>query len=390
MKTQECLHSIHLATGHRATDPRINKEAQTLAEAGRRVTVVLPHEESFSIDGVRIEGVRLPVDGRDRLLRTTGEVVRRALQVASNDPNTVFHIHESELLLHGLRLASSTHRVVYDAHEDSPRQALHQEWVPRMARRPYSWSLSALEALGGRWFEGIIAAVPQIANRYPEQKTALIRNYPRLSDVLGSGGEEYSRREPRTLYVGSISEARGLREMMSAMAQVPVEIGARLHLVGDVHPSNLRDEAASWEGADQTIFHGYQQRSEVAVQLEQARIGMVVLQPTPQYLRAYPTKLFEYMGAGLPVIASDFPIIRQFIEPYRCGMLVDPEDSQAIAEAIRWLLEHVEEAEAMGQRGRQAVQETFNWAPEGEALLAFYEALDQGRSPGQTVSGAYW
>ena len=109
--------------------------------------------------------------------------------------------------------------------------------------------------------------------------------------------------------------------------------------------------------------------------LGRARVGIVTLYPTQKYLDAYPTKLFEYMAAGLPVVCSDFPKLRPFVEGPRCGLLVDPQNVDAVAEAVQWLLEHPEEAEAMGQRGRAAVETQYNWAQEAKRLVAFYERL---------------
>ena len=102
-------------------------------------------------------------------------------------------------------------------------------------------------------------------------------------------------------------------------------------------------------------------------------VGLVVLHPTRNYLDALPVKMFEYMAAGLPVIASDFPLWRKIIDGAGCGLLVDPLDPQAIAEAIDWVLAHPEEAEAMGRRGREAVEAIYNWERESETLVNLYK-----------------
>jgi glycosyltransferase involved in cell wall biosynthesis len=81
------------------------------------------------------------------------------------------------------------------------------------------------------------------------------------------------------------------------------------------------------------------------------------------------------MEAGLPVIASNFPLWRQIIEKYDCGILVDPLNPLEISDAMRWILDHPEEAIKMGARGREAVLREFNWDAESLKLTECYERL---------------
>ena len=116
-------------------------------------------------------------------------------------------------------------------------------------------------------------------------------------------------------------------------------------------------------------------RSEVAQLFGQVSAGLVIFLPEPNHVEAMPNKLFEYMSAGIPVIASDFPLWHGIVEGAGCGLLVDPLDPRAIAGAIEHLLTHPEEAEAMGRRGRQAVERWYNWENEESKLLQLYASL---------------
>ena len=378
-------HSLHLGTTHGPSDPRIVlKEAQTLADAGLRVGVVTPARADGQVGDVWTYAVPLPTGGVDRMTRTSVAVVRRAL--AESGPDTVFHLHDADLLAPALAMLRGR-RVVYDAHEDTPRQMLRQPWLPRPARRPVSAAYRALEAAAGHQFDGIVAAVPTIQARYPAGKTVLVRNYP-IVDELAVEGRPWDEREPAAVYVGAITANRGLAEMLEAQARLAEELGARLHLAGPFHPASLGDVTRRQALAGVEV-HGRLARPEVAELLGRCRVGLVVLHPTPSYLEAYPTKLFEYQAAGLPVVASDFDIIRQFVEPDQCGLLVDPLDVGAVADAVRWLLGHPQEAQAMGERGRQAVRQRYAWAGEGRRLVAFYRALLAGApNPGAAAHGA--
>ncbi len=95
----------------------------------------------------------------------------------------------------------------------------------------------------------------------------------------------------------------------------------------------------------------------------------------PNHVDAQPNKMFEYMSAGIPVIASDFPLWREIIEGCGCGICVDPLDPKKIAEAIDYLVDNPEIARRMGENGRKAVYDRYNWDVEEKKLLALYDSL---------------
>ena len=367
------VESIHLASTHPPFDTRIfHKECKTLARAGYRVTLIVPHDRDEVVDGVRIRSVPKPNVGKERLTKTLGHIYRAALAEA---PEALYHFHDAELIFHMFLLKARGRRVVYDAHEDTLRQVMYQHWIPRPLRRPVSLVMRWAEWLGGRWFEGIIAAEPGILKRFSEKRTVLVHNFPLLDELHRATPIPYAQRHPRITYIGGITRKRGIEEMLAAIDLLPASLGAELVLGGMFHPAGLEDEVRRMPGAERTDIRGWLQREQVAEVLAETRVGIVTLHPTPKYLDSYPTKLFEYMAAGLPVIASDFPQWRRFVEEAQCGLLVDPLDPDAIAEAMRWMLERPDEAAAMGARGREAVRTRYSWEREAPRLLAFYEEL---------------
>jgi glycosyltransferase involved in cell wall biosynthesis len=81
------------------------------------------------------------------------------------------------------------------------------------------------------------------------------------------------------------------------------------------------------------------------------------------------------MLVGLPVVASDFPLYKEVVESSRCGLLVDPTRPEEIARAMEHLIEHPQEAKQMGENGRRAVLEKFNWEKESQRLLQIYDTV---------------
>jgi glycosyltransferase involved in cell wall biosynthesis len=169
--------------------------------------------------------------------------------------------------------------------------------------------------------------------------------------------------------------------MVQAMSLLPGTMDAKLLLAGRFSPIELETEIRGMNGWNRVSFLGWQHRDGVKRALGASRIGLVLLHPTPFHILSYPWKMFEYMSAGIPIVASDFPGLREVVTEVDCGILVDPLDLSAITEAIAWLLTHPGDAERMGRNGLAAVRDKYNWTPQGQKLQAFYVGLLSGKRP---------
>ena len=371
----------HLSSVHRADDPRIlAKECATLAEAGYDVRLIAPTPLVDTASGVRHVTVPRRSGRFSRLLRTVPAVLRAARQQDA----AIYHLHDPELLPIGLLLRHRGRAVIYDAHEDLGNQVRHKPWIPRWLRPGVARLASGVERLVARQLSAVVAATPPVAAHFPSDRTVVIRNLARSEEFAAAGeAMAYVDRDRIAAYVGNVSAPRGAREMIEAMDAVGAST-ARLRIAGDFSPSSLRDELESLPGWARVDPLGWQDRLGVARLLGGARLGLVCLHPTPSYVESYPVKLFEYMAAGLPVIASDFPLWRSIVDDAGCGLLVDPLDPAAIAAAIDTLLDDPAEAEAMGRRGRDAVLRRWSWQPEGQRLVELYDRLAgiSGSPPG--------
>lgn len=366
----------HLTSVHPRADTRIRvREVGSLAEAGPEPVVLFVQDgngDAIEAGGkVRIIDTGPPPGARTA--RMTLGVWRMGRAVHRLRPQVV-HFHDPELIPLGLVMKCLGYRVIYDVHEDLPRQVLTKYWIPAVARRPVAWAVSVLEWLAARIFDAIVPAEPKIAGRFPPRKTALVRNFPILDELVQPGAVPYDRRPPHFAYIGAIARIRGICEITEALNRCETE-AARLCLAGVFQPAGLKTEVEALPGWQQVEFFGWADRAQVADILGSVRAGLTILHPTPKYLDAYPTKMFEYMSAGLPVIVSDFPLWRRIVDDAGCGLPVDPLDPQAVAGAMQWILDHPDEAEAMGRRGREAVEKDYNWETEARKLVTLYNKL---------------
>jgi glycosyltransferase involved in cell wall biosynthesis len=363
---------VHATTNHQPYDTRVFlKECRSLAAAGYDVCLVVPHDTAEVRDGVRIEPLPKPDGRRARMTRTVWHAYRRVLALSPD----IVHLHDSELIPIGWLLKARGHRVVLDAHEDRPKQVLSKPWIRPWLRPAVAAATRVMERLAAWGFDRVIAATPSIARTFPPHKTSVVQNFPIEGELVVSDGIPYADRPPEFVFVGGITAIRGAREMVRAMAGVPAELGASLTLAGRFDPPSLEEEVRLEPGWDRVRAVGWRSREQVADLLARAVGGLVLYHPEPNHVDAQPNKLFEYLSAGVPIIASDFPLWRSLVDEARCGLLVDPLDPAAIATALTWLLEHPDEAAEMGERGRAAVAERFNWSHEAAVLIDTYAEL---------------
>lgn len=372
-----CRHSVRvvqLTSVHTPQDVRIfEKECRSLARAGYDVTLIAPTPQDRRVDGVLIKGVP-PTEKRSvRMTATVWRVYREASRLGAD----IYHFHDPELIPAALLLRAQGKSVIYDVHEDLGRDIQGKPYVPVALRVPLAWLTDRFENIAARLFTGLLTATDGIGERFEKlnKRVMVLNNFPVLKDIEPVSSIPWSRRPVSVAYVGGITADRGIREITRAMGMLPDQLGAQLELAGPFSPASLENEVSRLPGWVRVNNRGVLRRSGVADLLGKVRAGLLVFHPEPNNLRAQPNKLFEYMAAGIPVVASNFPLWRSIIDEVGCGVLVDPLDAKDIARAVEYLLTHAEEAELMGRRGRDATEKHFNWDHEERKLLRFYRGL---------------
>jgi len=223
-----------------------------------------------------------------------------------------------------------------------------------------------------RKFDCIITATPFIRDKFLSfnPNTVDINNFPLLGELTNS--KDWSQKKDEVAYVGGIAKIRGIEQVVQA---ITLTKGVHLNLAGKFSEKTVEERVKSHEAWSKINELGFLNRQEVNEVLAKSKAGLVTLHPVINYIDALPVKMFEYMVAGIPVIASNFPLWREIVESSQCGLCVDPLDPKAIAEAIQYMIDHAVEAEKMGQNGRLAVEQKYNWVIEEQKLFKLYKGL---------------
>ena len=395
--------AVHVSTVHAATDIRIfHKQCRTLAAAGYDVvlharTDHLPGDHGgrpYEQDGVRVVPVP-PSSGR--AARMTVGVWRLFGPLLAHDAD-VYHFHDPELVPLAMALRLCGRKVVFDAHEPLPAQILAKPWIPPRLRPVVAGATRLLVGLAGRGVTAVVAASPLVEGVYAgARRMVVVNNFPILPGddptVRPAGGAEdtgpqdsagpppeipYDRRPRGIVYVGGLSDLRGLSAMLDVARIAGTRHGERLTLIGTFMPPELEARLAEPELAGLIDYVGTQPPKRVRELLGESRVGLILQVGPEAYKRNLPTKMFEYMAEGMPVVASHFPLWKQILDEAEAGVTVDPEDGRAAAEAVSRLLSDPVEAAAMGRRGRKAVYERYSFGPEAAKLLALYDSLLPG------------
>lgn len=368
--TDTKLHICHLTSAHPDGDVRIfHKQCVSLAAEGHKVSLIIPNTKSRTEKGVFIYSFECNYTSRrERMTITVKKVLREAIKIDAN----IYHIHDPELLKIAKKLKRKGKKIIYDVHEDLPRQIMSKHWIPKHLRKIISNATELYENKVAKKLNGIITATPFIEQRFLKinSNTIAVNNFPILNELLIN--QDYKlKTENNICYVGGITKTRGIFELADGLT----ESSATLLLAGKFLESNIEEILKKHPASSKINELGFLNREEVKELYKKSKIGIVTLHPTVNYIDSLPVKMFEYMAAGIPVIASNFKLWKSIVEENNCGICVDPLNHKEITSAIEKLLKNPELADEMGRNGQKLVKENYNWKNEEKKLLTFYKSI---------------
>lgn len=362
----------HFTTVHPRTDVRVfHKQCVSLANAGFEVYYVVADGKGDDI----VKGVKIHDIGKmpNRLTRIILSPILM-LSVLFKLKCKIYQFHDPELLPVAFLLKIFTKaRVIYDSHECYADFFLQKDYIPKYIRPLCSLAVKTLENFVGKRLDWIIVTTNHHANSLKgiNRHIDIIHNYPLLSEGALYSQKDNIEKSRNLCYIGSITEERGLTQLIKAIES----IDCKLLLAGSYEPPNYREELTKLPGWSKITEYGYVNREQAAEITEHSVFGVVLFLPQPIHYTSLSTKVFEYMAGGIACLVPDFPIWKEVVLKYDCGICVNPMDIKEIAEQIKYLLDNPVVAHRMGKNGKKIIQEKYNWESQKPILLNIYKNL---------------
>jgi len=386
-----------VTTRHAAKDDRIYyKEVLSLAKRYDKITLIAPNDRKRDLTfhpSVRFAPLK---ERRGFLGRCLMVADALNLLVKLRPDVCSFHDYDLAVALPFTRVLIGA-ELIYDVHEFYPMAAALLG-LPRLIRRPFQRFVAVLEELAARRCSVVITAVDPLTERFRKASchAVTIFNYVRLDGIEFNQQhvcqllDRYQGKKV-VIYHGSISPERGVFHMIQAMGKLRRwDPSIVLLLLGPMSESLLSRVNAQTTEFNLTgcIEHvPWVDHASVFDYISVARIGLVPLLPVCQYPQSLPIKLFEYMACGIPVLAADLPSIRPYVEQSMAGLLYDSTSPDALAAGVLRMLSDKDGLRRMGENGRRAVQEKWNWDKMEARLFEVYDELDAQIRQRRTGSG---
>ena len=309
----------------------------------------------------------------NRLARFTSIFYKIYIKAKEIDAD-VFHFHDPELMFLGFFLKLKGKKVIYDIHEDVPKDIMIKYWIPTAFLRSFvKYVYVMLEKFFVRKFDLLITVSEEIGHNYSrfKEKVLIIRNVA-IVKVIDEApvSKESKNKSFILLYQGGLNPVRGIREIVSSMQYVN---SVTLWLFGVWSSEEFKSECEKLEGYKNVRYFGFIPSKDLYGFTKLADVCIINFLPLPHNEFSLPNKIFEYMACRKPVILSDFPYWRKIFGDAAC--YADSRDPKKIAEAVTFLQNNKSERNKIAAKGRKLVETEFSWERESKLLVNAYKKL---------------
>ncbi|WP_083928423.1 glycosyltransferase [Marinobacterium rhizophilum] len=285
----------------------------------------------------------------------------------------VLHFHDPELIFFFYIYSFFHENIIFDMHENVPKQIYQKTWIYAFFRKVVSFFYRVFERVFLKRFSIVFAESSYEAD-YSwltiNARSVVVQNMPILELIPRSNNSS----SIIVGYIGGVTKERGILRIVESINMLR-ERGYNISFlcIGPVCESINKSYSFQKSLSDGWVKSlGRLEGPEGWKLISNCKVGFAVLEETPNYIESWPTKLFEYMTMGIPVVVSNFPLYKELVERVGCGIVVDPKNTIDIVDAVKWLIENPDEAFNMGARGREAVEREYNWSIEEIKLIRFY------------------
>lgn len=353
---------IVCSTSDYAADYRLYKTTLSLTQLGFEVIRVGRHRKGYlhqEDEGIRI--MKLIFEKRSPFYLEMN--IRLFLFLFFSRCHIIYSVDLDTLP--GCWLAAMLRRkkLVFDSHEYFPE-------VPELKDRPLIKSIwLRLERLFVPGIHLGITVCQSIASIYKDKYGRpfyVVRNIPLGKRTQPSMNPSSSTRPFTLLYQGAVNEGRGLEPMIEAMPYLPQ---CRLVIVGDGPiAQQIKELVSKKELNDQVVFEGKKPFDQLPVYMANADLGLVLLENKGlNYYYALPNRLFDFIQAGLPILAMDFPEMAAIVNGYQVGLCVDHMEPEKLAHIIDQIIQDPEQLATWRKNMSHATKE-LTWEHEFEVL----------------------
>lgn len=349
----------------------VKRHGRSLVEAGYEVYMVLCDDKPDEVkDGIHFISTGFKPNNRIDRLFTQKRILQKAIAIDAD----YYQVSDPELLSIVRPLKKKGGRVIFNLREFYPDLIMHKEYIPKPLRKPISL-YNELEMRKYLPLYDIVFIVTELFDRALRDKwhmtnTMVIANFPWLHKDFSLSYKEYCQRGDVLCYEGTIYYESRQENVFKALEHLPQ---VKYLLAGKIDDKYGHiKELPYWPKVDFINGFKYEELPEI---LGRATIANVFRDFFGDDGGFGVIKIFDAMEAALPILIADTPMYRGLIHDYNCGLYVDPNDASQIESAIRYLVEHKQEAYQMGQNGRKAVMERFCWEKEAERYLAAIKSI---------------
>lgn len=357
---------VHISYTHRYDDIRIyEKECKSLRKKGYEVIHIASNKivdlpENIELE-VPVKIIKLKKTGRYKVVSEYLKDVQKEIDIIKPE---ICHLHDWQLLPLIPKLRKK-YKVIFDSHEDFPAY-LSTDMFKLIPQRVKVKGFSIIESFFVKKATWVVTA-----NRYIElqlkkmhKNVVAIKNYP---IVFENVEENFSKK--KFCYIGGIGDNLGGEVIAKGIR----DLDAKISLVGKTNNDYLAKMNLLSKNKVEDL--GFRSKKEVRKVVKESKAGLVVYLPHPNCIHALPNKMFEYLEASVPIICSDFPDWKEMLEKWNCCIFVNPYNEDEVKAAMQFFLNHPHEAKRMGENGRKAIEDEFNWNKEEEKLFSLYQKV---------------